>query len=309
MKTRNASISLGVVTLLYVSALVWVDSSKNVFQLLPVIVSVFPILLLLSALSYMLRYARWHWLLYRAGHCVKIGPGFLSYISGFAFTATPGKIGELVRIRYLTRQGVTHSRVISAFVFERAFDLIVVLSIASLASAQFGFLPYVAIFVTLVVSAVVVLARNPKWVNFIAAHFRLRRWRRLSRLVRVIRDGVTGIKVWNDPLDIVVSVILGLLAWGSISMAFVILLDFVGVAIPFTVAIAIYPLSMLAGAASMLPGGVGSTEATIVGMLSFFGVPVGVAISAAVGIRLATLWFAIFCGFISMFILEHKLLK
>lgn len=59
----------------------------------------------------------------------------------------------------------------------------------------------------------------------------------------------------------------------------------------------------------MLPGGVGSTKATIVGMLLFFGVPVGVAITVAVGIRLAILWFAILCGLISMSILERKLIK
>ena len=309
MKIRSASISLGVVTLLYLSVLVWVDSSKNIFQLLPEIVTVFPILILLASLSYIFRYARWHWLLYRAGYSVKVGFGFLSYISGFAFTATPGKVGELVRIRYLKQSGVPHYSVLSAFVFERAFDLIVVLLLASLAAAQFGFFPYVAIFVVLIISSVVILARNPQWISFIVVHLRLRRWSRLSRLVRVIRDGVTGISVWSDPLDITITIVLGVLAWGTTSIAFVILLEHAGVVIPFAAAIAIYPLSMLAGAATMLPGGVGSTEVTIVGMLLFFGVPIGVAITAAVGIRLATLWFAIFCGFVSMFILEYKLLK
>jgi uncharacterized protein (TIRG00374 family) len=304
MKIKRASISLGIVTLLYLSALIWVDSSKNIFQLLPEIVTVFPVLLLLAALSYILRYIRWHWLLFRAGYSVKAGLGFLSYISGFAFTATPGKVGELVRIRYLKQLGVPHYSVISAFVFERAFDLVVVLLIASMASAQFGFFPYVSAFVALVVSAVVILAKNPQWISFIVAHLRLRRWGRLSRLVRVVRDGVTGVKVWSNPLDIVITFILGALAWGATSMAFVLLLEYTGAVIPFATAIAIYPLSMLVGAASMLPGGLGSTEATIVALLSLFGIPLETALLMAIGIRFSSIWFAVICGLFALGFLE-----
>jgi uncharacterized protein (TIRG00374 family) len=69
---------------------------------------------------------------------------------------------------------------------------------------------------------------------------------------------------------------------------------------------AVYPLSMLAGAASMLPGGVGSTEATIVGLLSLFDVPLGVAALAAIGIRFSSMWFAVLCGFIALSILEYR---
>lgn len=60
----------------------------------------------------------------------------------------------------------------------------------------------------------------------------------------------------------------------------------------------------LAGAASMLPGGVGSTEAALVALLSLFEVPMGIAILAAVGIRLATMWFAVLCGLCALGILE-----
>jgi len=72
--------------------------------------------------------------------------------------------------------------------------------------------------------------------------------------------------------------------------------------------VSIYPLSMLAGAASMLPGGVGSTEVTIVGLLSMHDVPIGLATLAAVGIRLSSLWFAVVCGFMSLLGMERALL-
>lgn len=62
--------------------------------------------------SYGLRYARWHWLLRRAGHGVPAMPGFAGYLAGFAFTATPGKVGEpgaRPLLHALGRAGIPHA--------------------------------------------------------------------------------------------------------------------------------------------------------------------------------------------------------
>jgi uncharacterized membrane protein YbhN (UPF0104 family) len=61
---------------------------------------------------------------------------------------------------------------------------------------------------------------------------------------------------------------------------------------------------MLVGAASMLPGGLGSTETTIVGLLSLYTANLSLAVLAAIGIRFSTLWFAIVCGVLAMLRLE-----
>lgn len=66
---------------------------------------------------------------------------------------------------------------------------------------------------------------------------------------------------------------------------------------------------MLSGAASMIPGGVGTTEVAIVAPLSTFVVPLDVATLSAIGICIASLWFSVFCGFLSLFSLEFKFIK
>jgi uncharacterized protein (TIRG00374 family) len=116
----------------------------------------------------------------------------------------------------------------------------------------------------------------------------------------LLRAALEEIRVWMQPRDVFVAAGLGLVAWGASSVAFVYLLDHLGISLPIVRAVGIYPLSMMAGAASMLPGGLGSTEATIVALLSAEGVELSLALLAAVGIRLATLWFAIICGLVSM---------
>jgi uncharacterized protein (TIRG00374 family) len=50
----------------------------------------------------------------------------------------------------------------------------------------------------------------------------------------------------------------------------------------------------------VLPGGLGSTEATMVGLLASQGVPVPTAIVATGLVRVTTLWFAVGLGLVAL---------
>ena len=303
---KHATLSLVSIIIFYVCVLLIIDVKKNIFSEISTVVEFLPVAMTISLLSYVFRYLRWHWLLKRSVNHVPAWPGFLAYLSGFALTATPGKIGELLRIRYFARLGVRHQLVISAFIYERTFDLIVVLSIALLAAVHLGASLLISSFVLLVITAVFLFYKNPSWLGFIAVKLRSHHFRKPSKIVKALRDGIQGIHPWFNPLDVFVSFALGLIAWLLATYAFVWLLNNLGLDIPALSAIAIYPISMLIGAASMLPGGVGSTEAAIVVLLAAFDTPLTIATVAAIGIRISSLWFSIICGLLAMLILEYK---
>ena len=296
--------SFAAITFFYLAALIWVDSKNQVFSEFPAVLSILPVLLVLSFLSYIVRYLRWYWLLSRAGNKTNLVTGYLAYLAGFAFTATPGKVGELLRIRYLAPQGVPPWRVLAAFVFERAFDLVVVLLLSALAISQNDIFIFVFAFVVAILSVILVAVRNPAWLTRAAVYMRIYRLPKLSRIFKTVRDGLSGCRIWVTLPDILLSMLLGAVAWIITSFSFVWLLDQLGVSIPVLSALAIYPLAMLAGAASMLPGGVGSTEAVIVLLLSLFDVPLETALLAAIGIRISSMWFAIICGLFALGFLE-----
>lgn len=305
MRINHALISLGIVTAVYLGLLVWLDGERGVFALLPTLASAMPVLLALTVASWLLRYARWWWLLRMAGHPLKGWRALAAYLAGFAFTATPGKVGELVRIRYYGRQGVPAEAVVAAFVFERMLDLVAVLLLAFLGWGAFGGIyTTLLVFVTVVVVAVLVCAFYPGLLQTIGD--RLAAWSmpRLAAMVRTVCVGVVGSRQWLTVGRVLVSLTLGLAAWGVTAGAFAWLLPELGIVLPRLQALAIYPAAMLAGAASMLPGGVGSTEAVIVALLGDQGVGLATASLAAVGIRLATLWFAIVVGLVAAVRLE-----
>lgn len=263
----------------------------------------------LSLSSYFVRYLRWRWLLSRAGSRTRFCYGLLAYLSGFAFTATPGKVGELLRIRYFMPQGIPAPLVLAAFVYERVFDLLVVLLLASMAISRLELFLVASGFVVTLVACITYAAFHPDWLSRAAAYLRQRGLKRLARILRVLRSGLTGCRQWLTPKDLATSLLLGIVAWGMTAGSFALLLVWLGIDIPLFSALAIYPLAMLAGAASMLPGGLGSTEVTVAGLLVYMGFPLGLATVAAVGIRLSTLWLAIAVGLCAMGVLESRLLS
>jgi uncharacterized protein (TIRG00374 family) len=309
MKISRAFIGFILLTIFYVGALLWTDSKKEVFSQIPLLVNAIPALIGISFFSYLVRYVRWHWLLNRAGYKVALGYGFLAYLAGFAFTATPGKVGELIRIRYFSRANVPASTSFGAFVFERAFDLIVVLLLASLVISQQKYFIIALVFVLIFLTFLVFLALNTTLVNWIIGLFDSLGLRPLARLTLIVQVGLSACRFWFNPLDLLFCFASGLIAWGATAAGFLLLTQDLGISIDSITVFAMYPLAMLVGAASMLPGGVGTTELTIVLLLGAYGVSTSLATLAAVGIRLATIWFAMLVGFMSVTILEWQFVK
>ena len=61
-------------------------------------------------------------------------------------------------------------------------------------------------------------------------------------------------------------------------------------------AVFVYAFAMLVGGLSFLPGGLGSSEAVMIGLLALHGFPEPAAVTATLICRLATLWFAVALG-------------
>jgi uncharacterized protein (TIRG00374 family) len=307
MTAKRAFFGLVFVSALYLGALVWLDTRNHVFQNLSSIASALPVMLALALGSYLVRYGRWFWLLSRTGNRVSWGRGYLAYTAGFAFTVTPGKVGELVRIRYFLPMDVPASRVVSAFVMERACDLIAVLGMCIFIAQKPELLWKACAFVGIFLGLLILVALRPTVLSKLVQILCCFGLERIGSLVHTIQAGLIGCRAWLTAADISVCMASGFIAWAMTSYAFVVLLAKLGVTIPLLPAMSIYPLSMLVGAASMLPGGIGSTEAAIVTILAAFSVPLSTAIVCAVGIRFSSIWFAVVSGFAAMAVIERGL--
>jgi uncharacterized protein (TIRG00374 family) len=301
---RPALCGFGILTLTYMIALILIDRRNHVFEHTTDLAAVLPTVALFAFASFALRYVRWRWLLGRQGFNVQWKRGFLAYLSGFALTASPGKVGELIRLRYFSPMGVPADQVIACFIFERLLDLIAVLLLLMLLVGTVPGIPAAFSFVVVVTAFVLVLVRFAGVWARLAQYLQNAKWTSLARFFSVIGQGLKGALRFFHPVELVVCLSIGLAAWTMQSLGCVYLIGKLDILIPWLIAFSLYPLALLVGAASMSPGGVGTTEAAIIVVLSEFGVPFDRATIAAIGIRLGTLWFAILLGLLAILVLE-----
>jgi len=295
------------VAAVYLVALWYLDRDKQVLSRLGELAG--PLLLCAVAVlaSYGFRYQRWHVLLREQGFPVpRWRSGLVAYLTGFAFTASPGKAGELLRIRYFSRMGVPPRITLATFVYERALDLVVITLLALGAAGLVPLFGVVVGVVLAVVAGLCLIAGWPALQRVARATIARLPFEKLRQLCGFLLDGVCGMRPLLRPGLTLQSAAYGAAAWLLTAAAFAWLCHALGIALGWQHALAIYPLAMLVGALSFVPGGVGTTEAAIVLMLTSVGSGLDVAVAAAIGIRLASLWLAVVVGMAAMARLEMR---
>ena len=247
--------------------------------------------LALASVNYLLRYLRWRDLLQRLGHRVPDRDGLRVYLAGLALTATPGKSGETIRSALLLRWQVPVSASLTAFVVDRLTDVIGVLLLAALS----GSAPLWWVLAALAAGAglaVRTLCRTSVATD-VAAWFESRRWTSLGRLLHAgMQHYATA---WR--LDrIAMYVGIAILAYGVQALAFAWFALRLWPEAQWHDSVHVYATSTLAGAASLLPGGLGAMEIALIAQMTVRGMPLSDATVAALAVRAVTLWFAIFLG-------------
>jgi uncharacterized protein (TIRG00374 family) len=248
----------------------------------------------LSLTNYSLRFIRWQAYLRAMDHPVPWWPSLKIYLAGFALTATPGKAGEAVRGVLLRRWGVPYPMSFAAFLSERLSDLLAVVLLT-----LFGLTLYPAAQPLVALGAAGVLAA----FMLISSQRLLERWQqairgttRFASLLRHLIQTLLQARRCQSPMMLAGATALSLAAWIAEAWAFYLVCRWMGLEVPATLAVFIFALAMLAGALSFVPGGLGGTEAVMIGLLLWTGASGADAVAATLLIRVTTLWFAVGVG-------------
>lgn len=275
---------------LYLAFLAVANWRQSVDAIRSVNAEVWMVVLSLSIINYLLRFWRWSLAIkYLIEVRISALEHFLCYVAGFAFTATPGKVGEAIRTLFLERRGVPKSVSLSAFVFERVLDLLAIAILATLVLIGFpSFVP--AVVGGAVLLFFVVLMLRPRIYGWLGERFKKAEYisakNSLTKLFGY-RSGTRGL-------------VIGLLSWALEGLGLYFVLTAMGSNVTPFLAVGVYGVSVLAGALSFIPGGIGGTEAVMVGILVACGVPFSVAVAGTLVCRIATLWFAVAIGLLAL---------
>lgn len=255
--------------------------------------------LVLSTLNYFVRAVRWQGFLRTVGVRLPMGESTLVCLAGLSMTLTPMKVGEILKSALLKRsRGISIARTAPVVFAERITDLAAMVLLGSVGSLVLDRGVMVAALGTLFVAAIMAVCTVRP-----IGHFALR----CAAHLPVLKDRIVSLRAAYDNLGVLVGwapfvggTALGVLAWGTHCLALWLLVaSFDDAQFSIVDSLFAYATPLLAGTLSMLPGGLGLTEASMTGLLLELGGPgmsPAIAAVSTILIRLVTFWWAIVVG-------------
>lgn len=319
-KLRNRliiGILLGVVVVAGLS--IYADFNKMVAVLRDFDWWLLPPILLFTLFNYALRFYKWDVYLRLIGATgVPKRDSLLIFLSGLAMAMTPGKVGELLK-SYLLKQvrGTPISVSAPIVVAERLTDGVAMLVLASVGLFMFNYGTALLIGIAIFVVVFLFVFQNRNLAGKLLS---------MGERLPVVSKGIhhfhafyeSSYELFRLP-NLLFGVGLGVVSWSGEVIA--LLLVLLGLHIPFSwtllvISAFVLSASTLIGSVTLLPGGLGTTDASIAGMLQFLvpgqaGVAVteSTAVAATLIIRFATLWFGVGIGLVALGLMQRRLGK
>ena len=267
-----------------------------------------PLFLSLSLLNYLLRFFKWHYFLGKVNVHIPWKESLSVFIAGFSMTVSPGKLGELLKCYLLRdRRNIPVSRTSPVVVAERITDLISMIFIAViglLLVQHKGAMVAVAAGMVFVLAIMIFLLWEKAFgflTNLLCRIKPVEKHRENFEQFHINCSSLLDMK------SLLVSVPLGILSWGAEALVLCLVAMSLGIepALPVGLALLAHSAGTIAGAVSMIPGGLGLTEITIGAILTGVMSEPDAAVTTLI-MRFATLWFAVLLGIIVLGTIKKK---
>lgn len=272
----------------------------------------FPLILALSFCNYIARFFKWEYYTKILNIKIERKMSFMIFLSSFVMSVTPGKIGEVFKSYLLKEYNGTPVSKSAPIVFaERITDFLSLVLLSMAGALMFGYgttlIIGFGIFFVLLVFII-----SSKKLSYAIIGF-LERFKFISRISHKIHTAYDSIYQMVRFKELIVTILLSIFAWAFECFSFYLIVNGFGpeniVHIDLLTATFVYGFATIAGAATMLPGGLGATDASITGLLVFLGITKSIAAASTMIIRAATLWFAVIVGIFAVMMyqkISHK---
>ena len=259
-----------------------------------------PIILLLSSASWIPIFIKWHILLKNSKIDIPLRKSIAVFLSGPMFEITPGHIGILMKSQILkTGSNISRTKTIPIILSEKLYDLIgaIIASVIGIIVLELN--PVLIIIAISVLTMIFFfMYYNPASEMFFK---RITKTKFFSKYVDNISEFYETIKKSTNVKIAGMCILLSLTYWFIISAAaYYTLIAFNINVLDYLEIFAIYTTSILLGAVTFIPGGIGVTEGSIAGLFALNGINVSTALIVSIMIRILTLWYSVGIGFIAL---------
>jgi len=294
-------IILIIFVIFYVAFAIFYDANQfienldkiNPYFIIPILLS-FTAGLLIKSLRQML-------FLKHLGIKIPLKQNIIIYLAGLSMLFTPAGLGEMIKSHFLlNKYNQPVSKTLPIVLVERYHDALAILSILIvfliITGTTFLTIPVLIIGILLSVSLIVI--RNRKlFPNF----------QKIIRKIRILKNLEDHSIEFNKSLVSFTSKkiffsgwLVGIAAWSFDALGIFLCFQAFELDLDFLITTVVGLSSILFGALSLIPGGVGITEVTFVELLSLYGIESSTSSALALFFRLLSIWFATCVGIVAI---------
>jgi uncharacterized protein (TIRG00374 family) len=259
-----------------------------------------PLILLLVSISWTPLLVRWQILLKKNDINIPIKKSFLLFLGGMSMSITPGHVGELIKSQLMkTIYNIPRTKTAPIIFVEKFYDLTGAIIASIIGIIILGMdTSLILISVSILIVIIFLIYYRPIF-EFILK--RVTKTKFFSKYSENISDSYEIVRNSTTPQISLISFGLSILYWIIISIAVhFILLSFGIESVSILKTISIYSSSVVIGAISFIPGGLGITEGSLIGLFSLEGIDISLALILSVMIRILTMWYSVSIGFICL---------
>ena len=264
-----------------------------------------PLMLILVLIAYLVGFLKWSLFLKSADVHLKLKDNLFVFFSGMGMIITPAKVGEIWK-GWLIRDinGEKLSKTVPVVITDRVTDVIglVILSLLGILYYKEGI--YILAGLLLIFAVIYVAIRSEK-ISGIMISVLEKRAGKYSKDIKTMH--ATFLQLMH-PKNMVGLSFLSAFAWFFECLALYFVILGFGQSLSVLLSTFVFSFASLIGAISMIPGGLGIAEATISGMLQYFGLTSVDSVGVAIIIRFGTLWFGAILGFLIHFIFKKRIM-
>ena len=301
MKVLKKIISIVIITIIIYAVFLFIsDLDKISDKIFNFKLEFLPLIIGLVIFSWIISYFRWNILLKNQNIHIPHSLNFQIFLVGGALGITPGKIGELFKSQILKEKfNIPRTKTAPLFIVEKFLDLVsamIVTIIGIWFIPEIGYLAIVGLMISVLLFKILTSKKFfNQTLNF------LNKIKFLKKYLEPLSSSheILSKTLYSKKMFFLLT--LSFFYWIIIGCAAFFVIEGFGFSIGSILnIISTYSSSLIIGALSFIPGGIGIAEGSLIGLLTFQGIDVSEAIVIVVLIRIFTLWFSTITGFIAL---------
>lgn len=265
-----------------------------------------PVMLILVTTGYFVRFIKWNFFLKNVDVHLPLKENLFVFFSGLSMIITPAKAGEIWK-GWLIKDinGESLSKTIPVVIVDRVTDVIGLILLSLLGILYYKSGVSVLLILVILFAAFIVAIKSEKISGRLISIMEGRAGK-YSGDIKDMHQTFQKSMNWKYLFGMSV---LSVAAWFLECLAIFLVIYGFGQSLSLVLSTFVFSFASLAGAVSLIPGGLGVAEATLSGLLVFFGLSSSIAVGAALIMRFGTLWYGAILGFLVYLIFNKRIMK